>query len=308
MTKQIRMVEVGARDGLQNEPSIKTADVDHAVRVRSDFLINLADAGFTDIEAGAFVRAEKVPQMQATEKVVENIQNERPDLWKNTNFWCLVPNRRGLARAVSVGVKNIAFFIATSDTFSRKNINMSVDESLAEVKAVIKEAKQNSMQIRGYISTVWGCPYEGETDIQRAVKISGELLDEGVVEVSLGDTIGVATPDKVSKVMQAMQKDWPLAGHFHDTRGTALANCLQAIAEGITVLDSSAGGLGGCPYAKGATGNVASEDLLYMLSQMGLNSQVDIEKLCLASEKLGKDFGINLPSKYFRAWQANKQP
>ena len=304
MAEKIRVVEVGPRDGLQNEPNIKSLPEAELVAARVTFITALADAGYVDIEAGAFVRADKVPQMVATDKVILALQKTRPDLWRKKRFWTLVPNRRGLETALSVGAKHIAFFTATSETFNRANINMGVKESLQEISTVIEEALRAKIMVRGYISTVWGCPYEGKTSPKAALRIAEKMLSMGVSEVSLGDTIGVATPRDVRDVLSLFRKKWPLAGHFHDTRGTALANCLEALNWGIRVLDASAGGLGGCPYAKGATGNVASEDLLYMLRGLKFTSGVDIDKVCRAGESLSQKLGTPLPSRFHRAWLA----
>lgn len=306
MKKKIRIVEVGPRDGLQNEPNFKHLPEVDLVAARTEFVVALADAGLVDIEAGAFVRADRIPQMAATDKVLARIRETRPDLWKSRRFWCLVPNAKGLENAISAKAKHIAVFTSTSNAFNHANINMTVKESLREIETVVERALQNKMKVRGYISTVWGCPYEGKTNPRTALKICQRMLELGVSEVSLGDTIGIATPNRVEEVLQLFRKSWPIAVHFHDTRGTALANCLQAIRQGIQVVDSSAGGLGGCPYAKGASGNLATEDLLYMLRGMKFTSGVNLDKVCEAGEILGQKLELNLPSRYHHAWRAGR--
>ena len=304
--KTLRIVEVGPRDGLQNETKIKNLSKEELVKLRVKFIIALADAGLMDVEAGAFVRADRIPAMAATDQVLEKIRSERPELWQSRKFWTLVPNQKGLELALKAGAKHISVFTATSDAFNQKNIQMSVDESLAILKPVVEEAKRHKLGVRGYVSTVWGCPYSGEVPAYKALAITEKLLSMGVEEVSLGDTIGVATPKQVDTVLDLLPKHWPLAVHFHDTRGTAIANCLHAIEHGIHTVDSSAGGLGGCPYATGASGNLATEDLLYMLHGMGYQTGVDLQKICEASKEFSEKLEVVLPSRYFRAWMGSK--
>lgn len=307
MTVDIRVVEVGARDGLQNEPGFKSLPEAELVRVRANFVMALADAGLVDVEAGAFVRADKIPQMAGTDKVLEIIRKERPDLWQTRRFWVLVPNVRGVELALKAGAKHISVFTATSDAFNQRNIKMTVNESLAAITDITELATQSKLAIRGYISTVWGCPYSGETSADTAVEVTKHLLGLGVSEISLGDTIGVATPNRVHAVLQKFPKDLPLAVHFHDTRGTAIANCLRAIDDGIRVVDSSTGGLGGCPYAKGASGNLATEDLLYMLHGMAYNTDIDIDLVCEAGEQIAEKLHLFLPSRFHSAWKAARK-
>jgi isopropylmalate/homocitrate/citramalate synthase len=304
---KIRVVEVGPRDGLQNEPSIRQLSVDELVDVRVNFVTQLARAGLDDVEAGAFVRADRIPAMAATDKVLAKIQKEHPDLWAQKRFWALVPNHKGLELALKAGAKHISVFTATSDAFNLKNIQMTVEDSLKELRPVVQEAKKSGVAVRGYVSTVWGCPYSGAVPKEKAKQVTEELLAMGVEEISLGDTIGVASPKQVEDVLKIFPKGLPLAVHFHDTRGTAIANCLEAIQLGITTVDSSAGGLGGCPYAKAASGNLATEDLLYMLEGMAFTTGVAIEKVCAASEYLEKELELNLPSRYFKAWKGQKK-
>ena len=303
--KKIRVVEVGPRDGLQNERSIRVLQEKELVDFRVEYVTALARSGLDDVEAGAFVRADRVPPMAGTDQVLRRLREEHPDLWSTKRFWTLVPNHKGLDLALAAGAKHISVFTATSDAFNLKNIQMTVEESLAQLKPVVSDAMKAGMAVRGYVSTVWGCPYSGPVPAERARFVTEELLEMGVEEVSLGDTIGVASPRQVEEVLSLFPKGLPLAAHFHDTRGTAIANCLEAIQLGITTVDSSAGGLGGCPYAKGASGNLATEDLLYMLHGMGFDSGVDLEKVCLASELLEKELEVTLPSRFFKAWKGS---
>lgn len=305
--QKIRVVEVGPRDGLQNEPHIRSLSPEELVDVRVKFVAALARSGLHDVEAGAFVRADRVPPMAATDKVLEKLQREHQDLWAKTRFWTLVPNAKGLELALKAKAKHISVFTATSDAFNLKNIQMSVQESLELLKPVVQEAKRAGLSVRGYVSTVWGCPYAGKIPADRAKMVTDSLLEMGVEEVSLGDTIGVATPKQVMEVLSLFDPDMPIAAHFHDTRGTSIANCLEAIQWGVKTVDSSAGGLGGCPYAKGASGNLATEDLLYMLHGMGFSTGVDLDKVCQASFELEKDLEITLPSRYFKAWKGSQK-
>ncbi len=301
--KSIRVVEVGPRDGLQNEASIRQLPIDELVDARVKLIVSLAESGLNDVEAGAFVRADRIPAMAGSDLVLKQLQTDHAKLWKSKKFWTLVPNRKGLELAMKAGARHISVFTATSDAFNQKNIQMSVKESLTELRPVVEEAKQAGIAVRGYVSTVWGCPYSGRIAPEKAKEVSDQLLDMGVEEISLGDTIGVATPKQVEEVLNLFPKSLPLAVHFHDTRGTAIANCLEAIQLGITTVDSSAGGLGGCPYAKGASGNLATEDLLYMLHGMGFSTGVDLEKVCAASFRFEEILELHLPSRYFKAWK-----
>lgn len=301
----IRVVEVGPRDGLQNEPTMRQLNADELIDLRVRFVVALAKAGLDDVEAGAFVRADRVPAMANTNQILKRLQTEYPELWSSKRFWTLVPNKKGLDLALSSGARHISVFTATSDAFNLKNIQMSVDESLAELRPVVEEARRSGLVVRGYVSTVWGCPYSGEVAPDRAKAVTDALLSMGVEEISLGDTIGVATPKQVDKVLALFPNKLNLAVHFHDTRGTAIANCLHAIEQGIRTVDSSAGGLGGCPYAKGASGNLATEDLLYMLHGMGYRTGVDLGKMCAASAMLEREMDLLLPSRYFKAWKGS---
>lgn len=307
LPKSVEIVEVGPRDGLQNEARIKLLPVRDFLSVRFNFVCGLADAGIRDVEAGAFVRPDLVPQMANTGELLRRIQRERDDLWKKHRFWVLVPNLRGLQDAIAAGAKDIAVFTATSEAFNQKNIRMSVKDSLKEIEKISFEAKKNKLNIRAYVSTVWGCPYQGKVSPEAAVKMAKQLRAFGAEEISLGDTIGVATPNQVTELLKKFPKKFPLAMHFHDTRGTALANAMAALEMGITRLDSSAGGLGGCPYAPGASGNLATQDLLYLLNGLRIKTRVDMEKLCTSSELLARSLELPpLPSRFHRAWLGQK--
>jgi hydroxymethylglutaryl-CoA lyase len=221
------------------------------------------------------------------------------------SFPCLVPNLKGYETAKSLGVKEIALFTATSDSFAKKNINASVDESFERMKEVASAAKKDRVLVRGYVSTAFGCPYEGSIDIKNLISVTKRLFDLGVYEVSVGDTIGVATPMQVRETLRILKNEFPigkLAMHFHDTRGMALTNIYVSVEEGITTFDSSAGGLGGCPYAKGATGNVATEDVWYLLNSLGLETGINFEKLAEASKFILEKLGRSTESKFLRTY------
>lgn len=272
--KKVRIVEVGPRDGLQNEKNPVS------VETKIAFIDMLSASGLSTIEAGAFVSPKWVPQMADTDKVLAGIA-QKPGV----SYPVLVPNEKGMAAAIAAGVKEIAVFAAASETFSQKNINCTIAESIDRFKPVIDMAKKHGIKVRGYVSCVLGCPYEGDIRPQAAAEVAKKLYDMGCYEISLGDTIGVGTPAKTRALLDLVKKDIPVSAvavHFHDTYGQALANILVALEEGISVIDSAAGGLGGCPYAKGATGNVATEDVLYMLHGMGIETGVDLAKVAEA--------------------------
>ncbi len=297
---QISIVEVGPRDGLQNEA--KTLPVQWRVR----FVEKLAAAGLRRIEAGAFVSPKWVPQMQGSTDVFLALNEKK---WpKDMRFSALTPNLHGFEQALKAGVTEVAIFGAVSESFSRKNINCTVDESFERFDEVVKAAKKNKIKVRGYLSTVFGCPYEGKVNPKRVFKITERMMKLGVYEISLGDTIGVATPNQVHEILKGVKKITPLknvAMHFHDTRGTALANVLASLEDGVKTYDSSAGGLGGCPYARGASGNLATEDLVYLLHGMGLKTGVDLNKLVTLSREVGPEVGHELPSKVVKAGGAS---
>ena len=283
----VKIVEVGPRDGLQNE---KTS-LDTETRV--ELITQLTNAGLSYIEAGSFVSPKWVPQMADSDKVFEQLPMDAA-----TTYAALTPNMQGLERAMQCGVKEVAVFAATSQSFSQKNINCSIAESIERFKPVAREALSAGLAVRGYISCVVGCPYEGEVDIESVAQVAQQLLAMGCYEVSLGDTIGVGTPASIETLLNRLLKDITadkLAIHAHDTYGQALANILIALQLGISTVDSSVAGLGGCPYAQGASGNVATEDLIYMLNGLGINHGVDLPKLIAAghfiSQKLNRANG-----------------
>lgn len=289
----VRIVEVGPRDGLQNEKiSIPT-------EVKVELIERLAGAGLKVVEAGAFVHPKWVPQMADSADVLQRI-NRQPGV----DYPVLVPNGRGLDRAIEAGVDSIAIFTAASETFNQRNINMSIDESFAAFIPVVQRARAEKMKIRGYVSCAFGCPYEGRIDAEKVLEVAARLLDLGCYEVSIGDTIGVGTPLQVQGVINLLLQVVPrnrLAMHFHDTRGTALANTLAALELGISTFDASAGGLGGCPYAPGASGNLATEDLVYMLDGMGIETGVDLDALVAASSTVAPYLDHPLPGKVVQA-------
>ena len=283
----VKIVEVGPRDGLQNE---KVA-VDVSTKI--ELIRLLTDAGLTTIEAGSFVSPKWVPQMAGSDDVFAGLTAVT-----GTTYTALTPNMQGLERAIACGVKEVAVFAAASESFSQKNINCSIAESLERFKPVAKEALSAGLAVRGYISCVVGCPYQGVVDAESVAQVSEQLLAMGCYEVSLGDTIGVGTPASFETLLNRLLKDTApakLAIHAHDTYGQALANILIALQLGISTVDSSVAGLGGCPYAQGASGNVATEDLIYMLNGLGINHGVDLPKLIVAghfiSQKLNRANG-----------------
>lgn len=293
---QVRIVEVGPRDGLQNEPAVLS------VETKVSFIDMLGDAGLQTIEAGAFVSPKWVPQMADSDKVFAAIR-QRP----NVSYPALVPNEKGMQAALAAGVREVAVFAAASESFSQKNINCSIDESLARFMPVMEMARAADVRVRGYVSCVLGCPYEGAIAPQAVVRVARALADMGCYEISLGDTIGVGTPVKTRMMLRAVQDAVPaaqLAVHFHDTYGQALANILVALEERIAVIDSAAGGLGGCPYAKGASGNVATEDVVYMLNGMGIATGVDLAKVAAAGRFIAAAAGKTVASRVGVALQA----
>ncbi len=280
MSEQVRIVEVGPRDGLQNE---KTPI---SVEARIAFIEALVGAGLHTVEVGAFVSPKAIPQMVNSASVLRGV-NHYPD----SEFHVLVPNEKGYEAARAAGAKVIAVFASASEGFSRANINCSIAESIERFKPVIARAKADSIKVRGYISCVLGCPYDGEVKPQAVVDVAKRLWNLGCYEISLGDTIGVGTPVKARQLLRAVAGAVPMANlamHFHDTYGQALANLYAGMEEGARVIDSAAGGLGGCPYAPGATGNVATEDVVYMLEGMGIATGVDMAKLVAATNEVSR--------------------
>jgi isopropylmalate/homocitrate/citramalate synthase len=296
----VKIVEVGPRDGLQNEKVIVSTEV------KIDYITSLVDAGLRVIEAGAFVSPKWVPQMADTAEVYRNIPKD-----PGVEYPVLVPNMKGLDRAIEAGVKSIAIFTAASETFNKRNINMSIEESFENYAPVAVRARAEGIRVRGYVSTAFGCPYEGDVPPERVLEVSARLLDLGCYEVSVGDTIGVGTPMQVQGVIGVLLQVIPrskLAMHFHDTRGTALANTLASLEMGIATFDTSAGGLGGCPYAPGASGNMATEDLVYMLDSMAIETGVDLNRLVAASSIIAPYLDHPLPGRYLQACTKKAMP
>lgn len=291
---RVEIVEVGARDGLQNEA--KTL----SLAMRFQFIKHLAASGLKRIEAGAFVSPQWVPQMAGSKELIKDIYSRRSEFAKGARFSALVPNVRGMEDALQTPIEEVAIFGASTESFSHKNINCSIDESLERFKAVTAMAKKNKRKVRGYLSVAFGCPYEGAVSEAKVVQLVEKYLKLGVYEVSVGDTIGVATPKQVKSLLAKLKRKVPLkkiALHMHDTRGTALANVLAGLEAGVRVFDSSFGGLGGCPYAKGASGNLATDDLVYMLHGMGFKTGVDLIKLLEFSATIQDQVGHKLPSR-----------
>jgi isopropylmalate/homocitrate/citramalate synthase len=291
----VRVVEVGPRDGLQNEKALIPTEQ------KIQFIQMLADAGLPVVEATSFVSPRAIPQLSDASAVMEGLTR-----LSTTSYPVLVPNLKGMERAIAAGVSSIAVFTATSESFTRHNINATIEESLNNFRPVVALAQQEGIPVRGYISTVFGCPYEGAVSPRQVLKVAQSLLEMGVNELSLGDTIGVAIPNQVVDVIGLLVTEGAipieqLAVHFHDTRGTALANVLMALQLSISIVDSSAGGLGGCPYAPGAVGNLATEDLLYMLHGMGIQTGVDLDKVVAATRFIAPLLGHAPTSKYFQA-------
>ena len=279
----VEIVEVGPRDGLQNEKT----PVDVATKVA--FIRMLADAGLKVIEAGAFVSPKWVPQMASSAEVFAQIDHTR-----GIRYPMLVPNDKGMQAAIDAGVREVAIFTAASEAFTLKNINCTIDESFARFDAVMDMARAHDIRVRGYVSCVMGCPYAGDIAPDAVARVAKRLIDIGCFEVSLGDTIGTGTPDKTLAMVQAVKAVVPaakLAAHFHDTYGRALDNLRVALAQGIAVIDSAAGGLGGCPYAPGAAGNVSTESVVRMLNDMGIASGVDAQKVAQAGQYITRAAG-----------------
>lgn len=295
---RVTVVEVGPRDGLQNESVSIPTDSKVA------FVDALSRAGLPVIEVSAFVNPKRVPQMADAADVCARI-TRRPGV----RYTALVPNLAGLDRAVAAGVTEVAIFAAASEGFSRANINQSVDDSLSAYAAVCARAHQLGVRVRGYLSTAFGCPYDGVVPVDRVVSLTERLLDMGVFEVAVSDTIGVAQPGQVTTVLDALTSRVDvarLALHFHDTRGTALANVLAGLMGGVRTFDASAGGLGGCPFAPGASGNLATEDLIYMLDGLGVDTGVSLTGVREASAVVGGRLDHVLPSRYVQAERATR--
>lgn len=283
LPQRVRLVEVGPRDGLQNES--RPVSVSDKLQLVHD----LADAGVRYIEAGSFVSPKWVPQMAGSAELFAGIQRK-----DGVTYAALTPNLRGFEDALAAGVKEVAVFAAASESFSQRNINCSISESLDRFLPVMEAARLHGISVRGYVSCVLGCPYEGDIAPKQVAAVANELFAMGCYEVSLGDTIGTGTPGATRTLFDVVAGQIPrgkLAGHFHDTYGQALANIYASLLEGIQVFDSSVAGLGGCPYAKGATGNVASEDVVYLLNGLGIETGIDLDKLIAAGQRISDTLG-----------------
>ncbi|HBF46794.1 MAG TPA: hydroxymethylglutaryl-CoA lyase [Shewanella frigidimarina] len=279
---KVSIFEVGARDGLQNEVPVTTAD-------KLTLITQLGDAGIKRIEAGSFVSPKWVPQMADSDAVLQQLKRQAGVVYS-----ALTPNLKGFELALAAGADEVAIFGAASESFSQKNINCSIDESIERFIPLMEAAKKHRIAVRGYVSCVLGCPYEGDIDVREVARVSEILYKMGCYEISLGDTIGVGTPNKARQMVEAVAKVVPvdkLALHFHDTYGQALANILACLETGVSVFDASVAGLGGCPYAKGASGNLATEDLVYMLHGMGIDTGIDLAKLALAGDTISRVLG-----------------
>ncbi len=295
--RRVTLVEVGPRDGLQNEAAVVPVDAKVA------FVDALSASGLSVIEVTAFVSPRAIPQLADGEDVFRRIA-KRPEV----RYPVLVPNEKGLDRAEAAGVREIAVFTAASETFNRRNVNASIEESFARFAPVLARATAAGMRVRGYVSCAFGCPYEGPVSPQAVARVAARLVAIGCSEVSVGDTIGIGVPTQVPEVVgrtvEAGVSLESLALHFHDTRGTALANVVEGLREGVRIFDSSAGGLGGCPYAPGAAGNVATEDLLWLVHRMGYETGVDLEAVAGASRALARAIGRRPVSRVFQALEA----
>ncbi len=298
LPQRITVVEVGPRDGLQSiGAQLGTAD-----KIR--YIDALSASGLPVIEVTSFVSPKWVPLMADATEVYRGIRKA-----DGVRYPVLVPNEKGLDRAMEAGAQEIAVFTAASETFNRKNIHAGIDESLARIEPVVQRCRDDGLRVRGYISTCWGCPYEGDVPASRVLQVTRALLEMGVDEVSAGDTIGVATPNRVEEILEALLGELDagrIAMHFHDTYGMGLANVEQALRMGISIFDTSSAGIGGCPYAPGATGNLATEDLIYLLHGRGLSTGVDLDKLVQAGALLEKALGQAVPGRAYRALSAGK--
>ncbi|HWE06006.1 MAG TPA: hydroxymethylglutaryl-CoA lyase [Rhizomicrobium sp.] len=293
LASRVRIVEVGPRDGLQNEPNTVTLEAKVAL------IEALAGAGLKTIEAGSFVSAKWVPQMADTAEVLARL-----DLESGIHYPVLVPNLQGLDRALSADVREVAVFASASESFSQRNINCSIEESFDRFAPVVEKARGHGLKVRGYVSCVLGCPYEGDVVPQTVAKVASRLFALGCYEISLGDTIGTGTPIKARKLIERVGAQIPverLALHFHDTYGQALANILACIELGVSAIDSAVAGLGGCPYAEGASGNVATEDVVYMLRGMDVETGVDLDALAAAGRTISRLLDREPASKVARA-------
>jgi len=291
---EVSLYEVGPRDGLQDEKQILPTDR------KLELIEGLVDAGIRRIEITSFVNPRWIPALADHLEVASRVKRR-----EGVDYSALVPNLRGLDAATRAGMREVAVFMAASQTHNRKNINKSTEEAIATYRTVVHEARERGMRVRGYVSCVYGCPYEGSIPVEQVQMVADALLEMGVYELSLGDTIGVGTPRQVEWILKSLLRSGVelsrLAVHFHDTRGTALANITVALQLGVRTIDAAVGGLGGCPYAPGASGNVATEDVVYMLHGMGVRTGVDLDRLVAISARLGGQLAREMPSKYLKA-------
>ena len=301
MNPSLQIYEVSLRDGLQNESKLLPTDT------KVQLLDRLVASGVKDIEVGAFVSPRWIPQMADTGELFGHVHKYSDDI----RFWALIPNRRGLERALDVDVRHVATFLSASETHNMKNLNRTIRESISNLQTVIATAKSEGLLVRSYISTVFGCPYEGEVPVQNTVTLATALLDAGADQIALGDTTGMGQPEQVKQVITTLlDSGLPLerlAVHLHDTRGTALVNAYAAWQMGIRCFDGSVGGIGGCPYAKGATGNAATEDLVNLFNEMDCPTHVDLDALCEAGNFMEGQLDRNLSSRMLKVWQAQAE-
>ena len=297
---RVSIYEVGPRDGLQNER------VNLSVDAKLRLLEALAGTGLSRIELGSFVRPDWIPQLADTDELARRLPRK-----PGVRYSALVPNRTGLTRAIAAGVREVAVFMSSSETHNQKNTNKSVAESLEQFAGIVAPAKEQGLFVRGYLSTVWGCPYEGAVPPRRSLEIARKLRDLGCDEISLSDTIGVGNPRQTREILDLFLPELPaatLALHLHDTHGTALANCLVALEKGISIFDTSIGGMGGCPYAPGAAGNLATEDLVSMLADMGIETGIELPKLIEAGALAQELVGHKLPGRRLQAALGRRHP
>jgi len=301
LPSSVKLVEVGVRDGLQNEQTPIPTDV------KIQLINGLISAGIQTVEATSFVSPKWVPQMADHQAIMEYIGNTLMKTSPSVSFPVLTPNNKGFENAIQAGAKEVAVFAAASESFSQKNINCSIEQSLERFQPIFEQADQQNIKVRGYVSCVMGCPYEGEIALDNVVKVAEQLYQSGSYEISLGDTIGVGTPGKTQQLIAAVSQVVPMdriAVHFHDTYGQALANIYAALQMGVATVDASVSGLGGCPYAKGASGNVASEDVVYMLNGLDIESGINLEKLVQAGNYISQFLNRENGSKVAKAYLA----
>jgi hydroxymethylglutaryl-CoA lyase len=304
LPKQVRIIEVGVRDGLQNEPTPVPTEV------KVELIKKLVASGLSSIEATSFVSPKWVPQLADQNEVMQHLVNLNDAVTNRVRFPVLTPNLKGFENAIAAGAKEVAVFAAASESFSQKNINCSIEQSIERFEPIFKRAKELNIPVRGYVSCALGCPYEGDISVEKVALVAEKLSQYGSYEISLGDTIGVGTPGKTKALLERVAKVVPmekLAVHFHDTYGQALTNIYAALQMGVTNIDSSVAGLGGCPYAKGASGNVATEDVVYLLNGLAITSDIDLDKLVDAGDYISKFLNRKNGSKVARAILSNRK-